>query len=63
MKYYIGYFKNPRNDNEFTVVAATTNIYDARFIFEQYKATTSLTNPRTYVMLTAEDIMYKTLIF
>ncbi len=60
MKYYIGYFNEPWDKSKFTVICATPNSAAAHFILDRYKERASY--PDTYVMLTAAEIMDKTLI-
>lgn len=61
MKYYIGYFNKPWDMAEFTVICATPNKYSADFIFSKYKEHDL--EGDTYVMLSADEIMDKRLIF
>lgn len=62
MKYYIGYFNKPWDESEFTVICACPNKYAADFILSQYKAQALDTMCDTYVLLTAAEIMDKTLV-
>lgn len=62
MKYYIGYYNEPWDKSKFTVVAATPTHAAAVFILNRYKEYCT-SNLDMYVMLTAAEIMDKTLIF
>lgn len=54
MKYYIGYFNNPCNKNEFKIICACPNKYAADFILSKYEESGLMA---TYEMLTGAEVM------
>ena len=63
MKYYIGYFNKPWDKSEFTVICACPDKYAALFILRQYEEHAMGCMKDSYVMLTAAEIMDKTLVY
>lgn len=61
MKYYIGYYNNPWDKSEFTVICGCPNKAAATFILEQYQNHPS--SMGGYKLLTAAEAMEKTMIF
>ena len=63
MKYYIGYYDNPQDKSEFTVIAITPSIYAAGFIRWAYMENDGLDegDEDGYFVLTAAETAGKTL--
>ena len=61
MKYYIGYYNKPWDKSEFTVICGCPDRAAALFLLRQYREKAN--DPDGYVMLTAAEIMDKTLVF
>lgn len=60
MKYYVGYYNEPWDKSEFTVICACPRKAAAMYILGQYqKANPDC--PDDYIMLTAAEIMDKKL--
>ncbi len=63
MKFYIGYYNEPWNKSNFTVICGCPNSTAANFIFETYKNSESEYMKGTYEMITAAEAMNLHLIF